>query len=162
VPLYLNTLLAYATEGVMPETKEEVLRLFVETHEKSPDKAEALQRDLHGVHRPILAALAVEATSAANTAIEAARAHSVVSTAEEKLVASGQLAGRHQPSAVLDVLVNHNTLVRLGTAGVSFQHQQFQEWHASFEVERLMRAAFGGDQQAQNRLREEIINMPAW
>ena len=162
IPLYLNALLSYATSGAMPQTKEEVLRLFVDEHEKAPEKAEALQKELLGFHRPMLAALAVEATTAANTVIEISRARSVVSGVEDRLAADGQISVRPQPSIVLDVLVNHNTLVRSGGDGVSFQHQQFQEWHASFEVENLMRAAANGDAPAVKRLIVDVLNRPAW
>jgi hypothetical protein len=55
IPLYLNALLAYATIGTMPTTKEEVLRLFVTQHENSPDTADVLERELLGLHRDLLA-----------------------------------------------------------------------------------------------------------
>ena len=162
IPLYLNALLSYATSGAMPQTKEEVLRLFVDEHERAPEKAETLQRELLGCHRPILAALAVEATTAANTVIEIVRARAVITDVENELAAAGQISLRPQPSTVLDVLVNHNTLVRADSNGVSFQHQQFQEWHASLEVEKLMLAAAAGDAIAATRLCAGVLDMPAW
>jgi hypothetical protein len=55
-------------------------------------------------------------------------------------------------------------MVRSGAnAGtLSFQHQQFQEWYASFEVEGLMRAAFAGDAKSGQQLREDVLNILAW
>jgi len=163
IPLYLNSLLAYATSGTMPTTKEEVLRLFVTEHESSPNKAEVLQQELYGVHRDLLEALAVEATRAANTTIQDSRARTIISQTENRLVEEGQITSKPQPATVLDVLINQHTLIRSGrNAGVSFQHQQFQEWYASFEVERLMLYAEAGDDEASKRLAFDIINMPAW
>jgi hypothetical protein len=65
---------------------------------------------------------------------------------------------------VLDVLVNLHMMVRSGdNAGtLSFQHQQFQEWFASFEVEAFMRAAVAGDAASRRHLREDVLNIPAW
>ena len=61
--------------------------------------------------------------------------------------------------AVLDVLVSHHLLVRTGgaAAAISFQHQQFQEWYASFEVEALMRKAGPGDGESRSKLRERPL-----
>lgn len=163
IPLYLNALLAYAKCGTIPTTKEEVLRLFVTEHEISPDKAEVLERELLGVHRNLLEALAVEATQAANTTIQDGRAKAIISQAEDRLVAAGQITSRPQPITVLDVLVNQHTIIRPGEgSGVSFQHQQFQEWYASFGVERLMLAAEVGDVTARKMLDFDVLNMPTW
>lgn len=67
---------------------------------------------------------------------------------EDKLVADGQISFAPQPTQVLDVLVSQHALVRSGAGVLSFQHQQFQEWYASFEVERAMREAATGDTEA--------------
>ena len=68
------------------------------------------------------------------------------------------------PAAVLDLFVDQHTLVRAGgaPAALSFQHQQFQEWYASFEVEQVIRKAALGDRAAQHRLRADILDQPAW
>src|SRR5262249_12680052 len=65
---------------------------------------------------------------------------------------------------VLDILVNYHLLVRVGgdTASIAFQHQQFQEWYASFEVQRLMRASAAGEQSARRALRENVLNIRFW
>jgi hypothetical protein len=52
--------------------------------------------------------------------------------------------------------------VRLGGGVLSFQHQQFQEWYASFEVEHMMRDAATGDAAAVQRLRAEFLDNRAW
>jgi hypothetical protein len=42
IPLYVTTLLRTATDGRLPETKEEILRSFVRAHEADPIRAEVL------------------------------------------------------------------------------------------------------------------------
>ena len=65
---------------------------------------------------------------------------------------------------VLDVLVNTHMIVRSGTeaGSVSFQHQQFQEWFASFRVQQLMLTAASGDDDVNKMLRESILDVPVW
>ena len=53
IPLFLTALLR-TTHGDVPETKEEVLRLFLEANEKSPKNAHALRDGLFGLHTPVL------------------------------------------------------------------------------------------------------------
>lgn len=164
IPLYLTALLAHTPGAAFPTTKEGVLRLFVTEHERPAEKAEALREVIFGFHPKILTAFAVEITHASSTTSSDLRACAVVKQVEDQLVADGQITTSPQPTAVLDALVNHHTLVRsgTGTGTLSFQHQQFQEWYASFEVERLMRAAAAGDQEARQELRANILNIPAW
>jgi len=164
IPLYLTALLAHAPGGTFPTTKEEVLRLFVTEHERAADKADVLRETLFGFHTEMLTALAVEATRAANTTISDSRARAVVKRVEDHLSADEQITIAPQPTAVLDVLVSHHLLVRSGaeTGGLSFQHHQFQEWYASFEVETLMPPAAAGDQEAKQKLKADVLNVPAW
>jgi hypothetical protein len=164
IPLYLAALLAYTQGATLPTTKEEVLRLFVTEHERAPEKAEALREAVFGSHPKILTALAVETTHASSTTISDIQARVVVRRVEDQLFTDGQITNAPQPTTVLDVLVSHHTLVRsgAGTGALSFQHQQFQEWYASFEVESLMCAAAAGDQEARQKLRADVLNIPAW
>ena len=164
IPLYLTVLLAQAPGGSMPTTKEEVLRMFVSEHERVPEKAEALSEALLGFHTELLTGLAVEATRAGNTTISDTQARTVVRQVEDHLFAEGQITTQPQPTAVLNVLVGQHVLVRSGaeTEGLSFQHQQFQEWYASFAVEALMRVATTGDEKAARKLRVEVLNIASW
>ena len=148
----------------MPTTKEEVLRLFIAEHERAAEKIEALRDMLFGLHTEVLTALAVEATASANTAISDSRARAVVKHAEDRLSGAGQITATPQPAAVLDILVSQHTLVRSGAeaGALSFQHQQFQEWYASFEVERAIRGTAAGDEAAGHRLRIDMLDQPAW
>jgi hypothetical protein len=67
IPLYLNALLTLPPGAPFPETKEAVLRMFVQQHEATPDKVEVLKRDTLGRQTTMLVGLAVEANRAANT-----------------------------------------------------------------------------------------------
>lgn len=164
IPLYLTTLLSHTSGATLPTTKEEVLRLFVTEHERPVEKAEALREVIFGFHPRILTALAVEITHASSTTSSDLRACAVVRQVEDQLVAYGQITTPPQPTAVLDALVSHHTLVRshTGTGTISFQHQQFQEWYASLEVETLMIAAAAGDKKSKQKLRTDVLNIPAW
>ena len=147
----------------MPTTKEEVLRLFVAEHERSPQNAEVLHAELHDLQEEILTALAVEATTSANTVISESRSRSVIGETTGRLASEGQIKGRLQPMDVIDTLVGHHVLVRReGKSEISFQHQQIQEWYCSFYVENLMVSAAAGDADAAAKLRVNVLNMPAW
>lgn len=161
IPLYLTTLLGHAPGGRLPTTKEEILRLFVEEHERPAEKAAALRESLYGFHSEMLRALAVEATRKETTVLPNSGARAVIKSVEERLAADKQISDAPQPTSVLDVLVNHHLLVRMGY-GISFQHQQFQEWYASFAVEELMRKSAGHDDASRQRLRTEMLNEYAW
>jgi hypothetical protein len=164
IPLYLTALLVQVAGGAMPTTKEAVLRVFVAEHERGSEKAEALRGALSGHHAEVLTALAVEATKTAKTTISDDRACLVAKQVIDRLVEAGQITAVPPPS-VLDLFVDQHMLVRAsGTpSALSFQHQQFQEWYASFEVEQVMRNAAQGDRDALHRLlRVDILDRPAW
>jgi len=162
IPLFLTALLQ-APHGTMPETKEEVLRLYIEANERIPKNADALRDGFGGLHFDVLRGLAVTATRAANTTISDAHSRSVVADVEQRLKAAGQITTEPQPIVVLDLLVSHHTLTRIKDSGsVSFQHEQIQEWYASFEVERLMHNASAGDPEATAGLRADVLNWPVW
>lgn len=161
IPLYLTVLLGHAPGASLPTTKEEILRLFVKEHEKPAEKAAALRESLYGFHAEMLSALAVEATRRETTVLSDTVARAVVTSIVDQLLADKQIAHALQPTTVLDVLVSHHMLVRIGE-GISFQHQQFQEWYASFAFEKLMRKSAGNDDASSQKLRTEMLNEYAW
>lgn len=163
-PLYLNALLTLPTGAEFPVTKEAVLRMFVQQNESAPEKVERLQRDALGEHEAFLIGLAVEATRGANTIVSSTSANRIISEVTKCLIASGQIGSAPQPRAIVDGLVSAHLLVRsAGTDGaVSFQHQLFQDWYVSLEVERVMLETSAGDADALNRLREQMLNWPSW
>lgn len=163
IPLYLNALLAIPTGPLFPKTKEEILRMFVNEHEQVPETAEILRKELHGFHSEILIGLAEAANRAANTSIQETSARQAISAVGRQLASDGQLTSIPQPTTVIDVLVGSHILIQPSAAGlVKFQHPQFQEWYASYEVEKRMAAVADGDAEALKKLREEILDLPAW
>ncbi|QTN22240.1 hypothetical protein HZ992_19055 [Rhizobacter sp. AJA081-3] len=160
IPLYLTKLLSDTPGGNLPTTKEEVLRLFVAEIDRSAAAHEVLQSAAAGFHGEMLSAIAIDATVADSVTVSEHRARSLISDVAGRLVREGQMAAP-QPDAVLAALVSHHLLVRTAS-GVEFQHQQFQEWFASHEVEALMRAAASGDADARHRLRTVVLNAHAW
>ncbi len=162
IPLYLTALLALSEGTLFPTTKEEVLRRFVAVHEENYQHAQALVEVTHGFHQRFLENLAVTATRVANTTIAETVARKSVSETDDALVAEGQITDRPQPNTVLEVLVSHHVLMRVGdSAGYSFQHQQFQEWYASYSVERLMLESVD-DKESIEKLKADVLNQPAW
>ena len=162
IPLYLTALMALPEGAPFPTTKEEVLRRFVAVHEEDTQRAEVLAEVMHGLHHRFLEDLAATATRAANTTIAETVARKTVSETDAALVAEGQITEKPQPNTVLEALVSHHVLMRIGDpAGYSFQHQQFQEWYASHFVERLMLASIG-DAASRDKLKGDVLNQPAW
>lgn len=162
IPLYLTALLALPEDSPFPSTKEEVLRRFVAVHEGGTQRAEALAEVTHGLHHRFLEDLAATATLAANTTIAEPIARKSVSETDDALVAERQITVKPQPNTVLEALVSHHVLMRLGEpAGYSFQHQQFQEWYASHFVERQMLASID-DAASLDKLKADVLNQPAW
>lgn len=164
IPLYLTALLAHAEGQRLPTSKEEVLRLFVTEHERDRDNAEILRREMFGFHNELLRALAVEAIRLETTTLSDCQARAAIKREEGRLISEGQINGLSQPTTLLDLLVSHHLLIRSGgnSGGLSFQHQQFQEWYGSFEVEDLMRKAAAGDKDGELNLRLGPLNFHAW
>jgi hypothetical protein len=160
-PLYLSALLAGSSQGAIGDTKEAVLRFFVEQHEKASDHVDALQSALRGCHAEILTELASHLNAIGSTTMSEADARRIVTTTSTRLREEGQIAGPLEPISVLEALTSHHTMMRSGE-GVAFQHQQFQEWYASNKVTHLMRASAKGDTSARVQLRAVILDQPTW
>lgn len=160
-PLYLSALLSGGAQGAMPNTKEAVLRLFVEQHEKAGDHAEALYSALLGCHTEILTELASHLNAVGATTMLEAEARRIVTMTAARLREQGQIATPLEPVSVLEALTSHHTLMRSG-GGIAFQHQQFQEWYASHRVTGLMQAAAHGNAAARVQLRAAVLDQPGW
>lgn len=163
-PLYLSALLSGSSQGSSPTTKEEVLRLFVQQHERAIEHAEVLQATLFGCHTEVLTALASHLNATGTTTMTEADARRIVTATVAQLRQQGQISGLPEPLTVLEVLTSHHTLLRSGggNGAIAFQHQQFQEWYASHEVAELMRSSAKGDKSARVRLRATVFDQPAW
>ena len=162
IPLYLTTLLSLPDGQPFPKTKEAILRRFVQANELRADHADPLQETVKGLQTEFLIGLAVTATQAGKPSIPEADARRSVAQTDDWLVKDGQLAIELQTTDVLDALVSHHLLVRTGEpAGYSFQHEQFQEWYASKDVERVMLES-ADDTNTLQRLKAEILNATPW
>lgn len=162
IPLYLTALLHSTPGARFPQTKEEVLRLFVSQHEEEPEKAAILRKELLGFHSDVLTGLGVEANRVANTVLSDTSANRVIAEIGAQLAKAGQFTTPPQPTTTIEVLVGSHLLIRASSGGISFQHQQFQEWYASLEVIRNMREAAKGNAITRSRLRTDVLNWPAW
>jgi hypothetical protein len=164
IPLYLHALVMSTSGTSFPQTKEEVLRMFVAQHERAPEQASILRNELFNFHTDMLVGLAIEANRTGNTAISDSNAHRAISEVEAGLVQKGQMTTQPQPASVISVLTSNHVLVRSSSEGgaISFQHQLFQEWYASFEVERLMLEAEQGNAASRLKLRNDVLNWVAW
>lgn len=163
-PLYITALLKQAPGGSLPKTKEEILRSFIAEIEKDRDKLATLRQTLQGFHREFLVGIAVEATKSATASLSETEARAAVNSVQGRLKAENQIAELLQPMKVLDALVDAHMLLRSGTevGAISLQHQQFQEWFASFHVEQVMLSAALGDVDARKTLRESILDIRMW
>lgn len=162
IPLYLTSLLSLPDGQPFPKTKEEILRRFIQAHEQHADHAEPLKEAIKGLQTEFLSDMAVTATQAANTSIPEINARRSVAQTDDWLVQDGQLTIKLQTTDVLDALVSHHVLVRTGEpVGYSFQHQQFQEWYASNDVEHAMLESMGDANKLQN-LKADILNATLW
>jgi hypothetical protein len=130
-PLSLNALLAIPSGSPFPRTKEEVLRMFVMTHEQAPENAEILRKELLGFHSDMLVGLAAQANRSATTSIQERSARQAVSAVEKRLLHEGQLTTLPQPTHAIDVLVGIHILVRppVGVGvGSMPKHKQANSW----------------------------------
>lgn len=163
IPLYLKALLLGVRGGELPDTKDAILSSFVQQHESAPEKAILLRRSLLGVHHKILVSLASTANANGTSVLTEQEARRSVAEAVKELQARGQMTAPLQPATVLDTLTDSHLLVRQSPAGnVAFQHQQFQEWYASFRVEQRMLEAASGDAGSHRALRETVLDRPSW
>lgn len=162
IPLYLTALLSLPDGTPFPETKEAVIGLFVSAHERQPEHAETLRDVLDGFQSDYLEALAVQATTTANTALADTDARPCITRTITALENDGQIGQRPAPNAVLNVLVSDHLLIRSGDgAGVTFQHQQFQEWYAARWVHRRILEDMETPARRADLL-AQVFNLPVW
>lgn len=161
IPLYLTALVSRATDGELPTTKEEVLRLFAALHETDQEAAEALRAIFH---EQLMQRLAIWTTQLGTTSLSEADARAVVLGTHKNLVAQQQLHAPVDPGKALSLLVANHLLIRIGTdpQKYEFQHQQFQEFYASFYVEQEMLEAASGESAATDKLRKSILDRRHW
>ena len=138
IPLYLRSLLESTTGTALPETKEEVLRGMVHTHESEPANQEIFHQRLLDEQQRYLTALAVTAQKLGTPNIPEGDARRAIGSINRSLIEEGITASPLAVPQVLDVLVASHLLVRDAGGTFSFQHQQIQEWYASIEFEEAL------------------------
>lgn len=109
VPLYLRALLEIAPETVLPETKEEVLRGLIRTHESQLINREIFHQRLLGEQKRYLTALVVKAQKLGSPTLPEAVAKQVVGAANVAIKEEGLGASPLDALKVLDVLVVSHT-----------------------------------------------------
>ncbi len=160
IPLYLTAILRGG--GALPRTKEAVLRQFME-HQLMLPVHSRLKERLHGMHDAMLRSIGETMQRAGTVVLPEVQARPLVVTVQRGFQNEGLITGLMQPSEVLGVLTDNYILVRTADGtGVQFQHQQFQEWHASFAVERLIESIRNGELQAIREFIDGILNIPSW
>ena len=167
IPLYTRAIASIGAGGALPTSKEELVRRFVETHERDAARRDELDRTLWGLHTYFLRRVGAHMTRCETTALRDADLRREIAFAASELVSAGQITARPEPRRVIDVLVAHHILVeRIETGSerlFGFQHQQFQEWFASFDVEERMVSAAVPEPIAQASARlDEILDQPSW
>ena len=162
-PLYLTALLSLPDGQPFPRTKEEVLRRFVEAHERQAQHAEPLKavtsrpasRVFERLGRHCDARCQHVDHGHATRAVRSRRRMTFWSpTASSR--SSRSLATCSMRSLAITCWCGRESLF-----AIAFQHQQFQEWYASNDVERAMLESVG-DANALQKLKAEILNATPW
>jgi hypothetical protein len=155
-PLYVGFLADVGGNGNLPETKDEVIERFIATHEARPEHRDVLREDLQNTHRQYLRELAQHLTCESAVTISQAEMRKIISGTAQKLMDVGQ---------IIDALVSHHVVIERAHSGdeslYAFQHQQFQEWFASFFVQECMTAAWENSPVNQKSL-ALIFNYENW
>lgn len=163
IPFYLNVLCTTGREGVLPESKEEVINQFIKNHENQPRHQESLKNVLEEEQHHYLSYLGEVLTRENTTAISKSDLKKVLSEVGKKLKNEGLIKDIPTPHETIAVLHDHHVLVcHPDEEHYDFQHQQFQEWYASFHVENMIVDAAANVDGARVALYETIINYVSW
>ncbi len=166
IPLYLKTLLSINQTDELPETKEEILKIFVTQHENELEKEIILGEQLFGCQKEILIELACDGIISGTTALSSEKARCSITKTLKALQNNQQITTLSQPEIVIKTLVNAHLLACSSINSIntiSFQHQQFQEWYASFKVEQLMLDSLKESKNIANlNLHIDILNLIQW
>jgi len=161
-PLYLSVLMEQTRGARLPTTKDELLRVFVQSHEDNPEHAPTLRTELQELHPRFLSALARAAMERQSTALSAEAARTTIVEEQAVLIAGRQLSAAIPAPRVLDILARAHLVTRHAGDSVGFHHQQFLEWYASHWAEKLMLGSFEGSIDDHKALRERVLDVPDW
>ena len=164
IPLYLNALSAFEKTERLPETKEEVLRKFVDTHDNHSDHRDALLAGLNRCHAEYLRSIAAKMTEEGVIALPESTLRKEITAISERLASERHFKASEAPNSnsALDTLIAHHILVHWGEQDgerlYGFQHQQFLEWYASFQVEQLMMDVHEAPSDANKRALDTLLD----
>jgi hypothetical protein len=165
-PLYVSVLADSRGNGRLPATKEEAIRRFIENQESRAGHMEVLRERLHDLHRHYLRAIGRLLTNEGKAAITEPDLRREITAEEDRLAEDRQLIQKLDPQNVIDTLVSHHVLVERAHSAsehvYSFQHQQFQEWFASFHVEDCMVATPDGTAPGSVEILDRLLDRPEW
>jgi hypothetical protein len=152
--------------GALPETKEQAIGRFIERQEQRSDQRAILRAQLQDRHQKYLRAAAYRLTINGAGVITQSDLRSEIAQVSKKLKQAGQITTLPEQQSAIDCLVSHHVLVErpgeIGKPFYSFQHQQFQEWFASFHVEELIVAASTSPSLENAQRLAEILNHADW
>jgi nucleotide-binding universal stress UspA family protein len=165
-PLYLSFLADVGVGGRLPVTKDEVIDRFIASQEAHLKHSDALREQLQDCHRRYLRAIGRYLASEDDVAISQSELRKQVAIAEQQLIDESQISEKPNPQKIIDALVSHHVLIERANPGreclYSFQHQQFQEWFASFHVEGLIIAASETASPENLKALNSILNRSNW
>jgi hypothetical protein len=160
IPFFLNAIIEIADIAEnLPRTKEAILERFVQLLEaRNSSHGNALRHSLDGRQQNYLQAMA---SSQANTRFSGDTARQIIQDERNRLLGNSQISSNHpQQQEILDMLVARHLLVAEGNLPNEthlFQHQQFQEWFASFKIQELLLAdSLSWD------VYDTYVNQPVW
>jgi NACHT C-terminal Alpha/Beta 2/NACHT domain len=159
-PFYLDKLIAvYQANGSLPETREALLNICAHVN----DDKEAIVEILNRRHHSYMIALAVEMFKAGTTELKNDAACQIISSVSQNLKNNGKFDSPPDSQNILEALAKYHLLINLNNGkSWKFQHQQFQEWYASYWIEELIISASEGNADNLKKLRNEVLNIPLW
>lgn len=156
----------FLSDKPIPRTKAGVIKAVMRLFEESIEHRHHLAcPPLQGQSHHYLLELAVQMTARDTVILEDAVARSAVTTVGRALISAGQIVAQPEPGGILNALCAHHILERIDYPSVAFkfQHQVFQEWHASLMLEnRLLELVKKNDKNLNREFTRGYINEPRW
>ncbi|WP_454918739.1 NACHT domain-containing protein [Xanthobacter sediminis] len=162
IPIYFDAFLSRDLKDAVPRSKGEIIGGFLHQYESDAARSIALYSLFADTQTAFLTSLATEMTSRSTTAIADDLARYTAHRVHEQLASRGQIGKIREPAALLDALADRHVLVRGPDKAITFQHQIFQEWYASYEVERRLPELFSVDRGPREKFISEILDQPSW
>jgi hypothetical protein len=162
----VSVLADIGNSGMLPATKDEAIHRFIDNLEGRVGHRDVLREQLQNRQRPYLCAAAGLLISQGDITISESNLRREIATVADRLVGDGQISQKPDAQLVIDALVSHHVLIERANPGTeclySFQHQQFQEWFASFYVQDCIIAA--SENAAQDNLKafDSILDHSDW